>query len=134
MAQNGEVCRHHFIIMKILSAKKITLFDGDQEELFQSDHSIKCPLCHEDINFKPSACQPLSDLHINSLSEILTKLKGLKTIDMGDSKFYKVDNLPLRHIYIDCAQCNEKYLGLFGIGEYQPARFIFKLVSLISTE
>lgn len=118
--------------MKKLNAKKITFFDGDQESLFKKDYSIKCPSCNKHIDLKPSDGQPLSDLFIDQFSEILPKLKGLKIIEMGDSKFYKVDDLPLRHIYINCEYCNEKYLGLFGIGEYQPARFIFKLVSLIS--
>ena len=113
--------------------KKITLFDGDQEELFAHDYLIKCPNCHENIQLKPSSCVTVSRLTDDTLIEFLPKLKGLKTIEMGDSKFYKVDDLPLRYSHINCQYCDAKYIGIFGLGEYQPSRFIFKMISLFST-
>ncbi len=68
------------------------------------------------------------------VSELLPKLKGIKIRKMGESIFYKVDDLPLRYSYVDCKYCDTKYIGIFGLGEYQPARFILKMVSLFSNE
>jgi DNA-directed RNA polymerase subunit RPC12/RpoP len=120
--------------MKIFNLKKTTLFDGDQEELFTRDYLIKCPRCSGNIPFKPSSCLTVSGLPEERLSEFLPKLRGIKIIVMGDSKFYKIDDLPLRYSNINCQYCDAKYIGIFGLGEYQPARFILKIVSLVSTK
>ena len=120
--------------MKIFNLKKITLFDGDQEELFTRDYLIKCPNCNENIQFTLSSCLTVSGLSEEILADFLPKLRGLKIIVVGDSKFYKIDDLPLRYSKINCQHCHAKYIGMFGLGEYQPARFILKMVSLFSTK
>ena len=120
--------------MRFHNLKKITLFDGDQEELFSREYLIKCPNCHQNIQFKPSTFLTASGLSNEILAELLSKLKGLKVLEMGDSKFYKIDDLPLRYSHIICSSCDSKYIGIVGLGEYQPARFVLKIVSLISTQ
>jgi len=113
--------------------KKI-LFDGDQAELFSKNYSIKCSCCDQCSYISPLECNAASNLPSEVLTNVLSSIKGLKTVDLEGSKFYKVDNLPLKYIYFECKKCHSKYLSFFGLGEYQPARFIFKLLLIISIE
>jgi len=120
--------------MKLISNKKKTLFDGDQEELFSAGFKMPCLNCSGVLTFKPGDFKSCSTLD-NTVSDfVIPKIKRVKSINLGDDVFYKVDGLPLKYDLLTCESCKAKYFGFFGVGEYQPTRFMLILVALILTD
>lgn len=120
--------------MKLLNARKKTLFDGDQEELFSKEFSLKCPSCQNSLKFQPMDCKPSNNLSGPLLDKVMPSLKSVKTVNLGDTVLYKVDELALKYVDFDCTNCATKFIGLFGLGEYQPARFMFVQAALVAVD
>lgn len=120
--------------MKILNARKKTLFDGDQEELFSKEFSLKCPSCQVTLKFRPANCKSSNDLPSSLLAEVMPNLKSIKTVNLGDTVLYKIDDLALKYIDFNCTDCATKFIGFFGLGEYQPARFMFVQAALVTVD
>lgn len=120
--------------MKLISTKKKIIFDGDQEELFTHSFNIECPSCTNLFSASPAGLRRISILPNEILNYITPKIKGLKKIALGDDAFYKIDGLSLKYLELACPNCDGKYIGFFGVGEYQPARFMLILTALISLQ
>lgn len=118
--------------MKLLTLKKTTIFDGDQELLFAKKFEIECPLCSRGVVVQASSCQHISNLPQEVVGFIVSKIKGIKKISLDESDFYKIDNLSLKYLNVRCDSCDSEYIVLFALGESQPARFIFKVIAAFS--
>ena len=51
-------------------------------------------------------------------------------VRLGTDIFIKVNEVPLKYTSLDCPSCGKKHLGLFGVGEYQPTRFMLIQVAI----
>ena len=117
--------------MKLLRPKKKNLFDGDQENLFASIFKIGCKKCSNEIELNPLDLKQTTSLSNEILELSLKKISRLTKIDLGDIAFYKVNGLPLKWGELRCSECNTRYIGFFGVGEYQPTRFMLTNVLLV---
>lgn len=116
--------------MKILVNRKKSLFDGDQEKLFSSEFHLKCSNCSGLIPFYPAKLVNCSQLSSSDIDEIIANIKGVKVVRLGTDVFIKVNDVPLKYASLNCPSCGKKYLGLFGVGEYQPTRFMLFQVAI----
>lgn len=119
--------------MKYFQTKNRRIFDGDQERLMHFSWAIKCPTCNNNIPMETSDCQPFHELDHGTKETTLLALKKIKVIPAGDVTFYKIDDLPLYFFKILCTNCQSKIVGILGLGEYQPCRFMLILEGFFLT-
>lgn len=110
--------------MKFVTTKKKTLFDGDQEELFTNAQKLQCTCCTETILFNPRELNSCSELSKDKINLISDNIKDLKIVNFGEDIFIKFNYLPLKYGEFTCAQCGNEHIAFFGIGEFQPGRFM----------
>jgi hypothetical protein len=109
--------------MKIVEQPKKILFDGEQEDFFKGESTLHCCKCGSKITIDHSRMQLIAGDNVE-LIEVLQTLKGLTEIKIGTNRLFKIDNLPLKFVETRCDSCDSGYLLVFGVGEYQPMRFM----------
>ena len=117
---------------KFLILKKAIIFDGDQELLFAKKFEIECSLCSNVFVVQASSCQHISNLPQDIVGFIVSKIKGIKKISLGESDFYTIDNLSLKYLNVRCDSCEFECIVLFALGESQSARFAFRAIAAFS--
>lgn len=110
--------------MKILDNKKKTLFDGEQENLYTKKFQYSCSACECVVSIDPSSLKNCGDLSMEWVDFVSKSIKGVKVINLGEDVFLKVDGLPLKFNKYFCESCKEEVYTFFGVGEYQPSRFM----------
>lgn len=62
---------------------------------------------------------------------VLSEIKNIESKILGDTTFYKVEGLPISFFQKVCSGCGTTNLGILGLGEYQPARYMVVVVGLM---
>lgn len=107
------------------------LFDGDQDQFKQEAWKANCCSCGNMIHFGVSDCRSLLKLDSGLRGNVLAKVKGIGSKALGDTTFYKSDGLPINYFQKNCLGCGAANLGILGLGEYQPARYIVVMLGLM---
>ena len=110
--------------MKNLIKKNMTLFDGDEQEMFSSSSDVKCHSCGNAMEMKFADCKSIMGLEKQQIDSLIPALRKIKSTNIGDTTFYKLDHLPICHSKLLCNECGNDYLIILGLGEYQPARYM----------
>lgn len=117
--------------MEFFTKIKKTLFDGDQEHLYRTSFTSKCSVCGSCVSFSPADLQRLSELPRQYLELVKSGIKGFKVIELGSDVFVKYDNLPVKYLSYKCSSCGSNHFGIFGVGEYQPCRFMLIQLAIL---
>lgn len=117
--------------MKNYLKKKKKLFDGDQDQFVAGIWKTECCNCGQKIQFGVSDCQSFMKLDARLKEDVLPEIKNVESKILGDTVFHKVEGLPISFFQKVCPGCGTANLGILGLGEYQPARYMVVMVGLM---
>lgn len=117
--------------MKNYLIRKKRLFDGDQDQFVVNSWKINCCICNGKIEFGVADCKSILHLDRENLEKVLSEVKNIESKSLGDTTFYKIEGLPVNFFKLKCPSCGATNLGIVGLGEYQPARYMTVIVGLV---
>ncbi|WP_368570609.1 hypothetical protein [Acinetobacter baumannii] len=100
--------------------KKTLIYDGFEDDFYQLNHLIQCPYYDEDMLVSVTQLKDLNRLDEDVKQQVINKVKGL-TFNLGT--YYSYDGLSVMCDIQKSKKENIQLLGLFAIGERQPARY-----------
>lgn len=100
--------------------KKELVYDGFEDNFYQLNHLIQCPYYDENMLVSVKQLRDLNGLDEEVKQQVINKIKGL-TLNLGTS--YTYDGLSVMYDIQGSKKENMQLLGLFAIGERQPARY-----------
>lgn len=130
IAEPGKL-RFLCMSLKKRSGEKRKLFDGDQDQFIQATWKAECCNCGQIIHFGVSDCQSFLKLDPGLRGNVLAEAKGIESRALGDTTFYKSDELPISYFQKSCPGCGTANLGILGLGEYQPARYMVVMLAFM---
>ncbi|WP_368910847.1 hypothetical protein [Proteus vulgaris] len=100
--------------------KKALIYDGFEDDFYQQSHFIQCPYYDEKMLISVTQLIDLNRLNEEVKQQVISKVKGL-TLNQGIH--YTYDGLSVMCDLQKSKKENIQLLGLFAIGERQPARY-----------
>lgn len=100
--------------------KKELVYDGFEDDFYQLNHLIQCPYYDEYMSVSVTQLRDLDSLDEEVTQQVINKIKGL-TLNLGTR--YSYDGLSVMCDIQKSKKENMQLLGLFAIGERQPARY-----------
>lgn len=100
--------------------KKELVYDGFEDDFYQLNHLIQCPYYDEDMSVSVTQLRDLNSLDKEVKQQVINKVKGL-ILNLGTR--YTYDGLSVMCDIQKSKKENMQLLGLFAIGERQPARY-----------
>ncbi|WP_299011520.1 hypothetical protein [uncultured Shewanella sp.] len=109
----------------------LNLYDGDENGFITAKGSVSCPTCAKTNEFVISDGISASKVDISYRNKALANISHIEEIRVGDSCFYKVNELPVQFHRMACVECGELFTAVVGAGEYQPCRYMVVLVNVV---
>ncbi|MBI6527604.1 hypothetical protein JEP40_00500 [Proteus vulgaris] len=100
--------------------KKELIYDGFEDDFYRLNHLIQCPYYDEKMSISVTQLNNLNRLDEEVRQQVINKTKGL-TLNLG--MHYTYDGLSVMYDIQKSKKENMRLLGLFAIGERQPARY-----------
>lgn len=116
--------------MRSVLKKNKKLCDGDHNLLVKEVWQIDYCVCGRQINFGLADSKSIVHLDPEVRERVLTDIKTIESKSLCDTIFYKVEGLPRHFCKLVCSSCGVTNLGILGLGECQPARFMVQIAGL----
>lgn len=100
--------------------KREFVYDGFEDDFYQQSHLIQCPYYDEEMSISVTQLIDLNRLDKEVKQQVINEVKGL-TLNQG--MHYTYDGLSVMYDIQKSKKENMQLLGLFAIGERQPARY-----------
>ncbi|MCP9268598.1 hypothetical protein M5U04_10945 [Xenorhabdus sp. XENO-1] len=112
------------------SNKKIKIYDGFEDDFYESQHMIMCPICNENIDINVLKLTDFHELDVNLRIAIRERIKNINTLELSTMTTYSYEHLSVMYSVHTCIEQQNELISIFAIGEWQPARYQIILLGM----